>query len=75
MAVDLIHGDLTTMVHKLGSTPMGLNAVFGDGHVNWQPVRGNPLAFNNTVWTTISANSGPSGSGADWQYQMSLWQQ
>jgi prepilin-type N-terminal cleavage/methylation domain-containing protein len=75
MAVDLIHGGLNTMSHKLGNTPMGQNAVFGDGHVNWQPVRQNPLAFNNTVWTSIAANNGASGSGTDWEYEMSLWQQ
>jgi prepilin-type N-terminal cleavage/methylation domain-containing protein len=74
MAVDLIHGGLSTMSHKLGNSPVGQNAVFGDGHVSWQAMRQNPLAFNNSVWTSIAANSGPTGTGYDWEYEMSLWQ-
>lgn len=69
IATDLAFGSITGLSHKLGSTPMGANAVFGDGHVAWQGVRQNPAAFNQSVWTAIANNS-----GADLRYEMSLWQ-
>jgi len=69
MCVDLVYGSVSQLSHKLGNTPMGINAVFGDGHVQWEGVKQNPAAFNDTVWTAIAASS-----GVDFRYEMSLWQ-
>ena len=68
MIVDVMFSGLTRLSHKGGSSAAGLNAAFGDGHVNWQGVKKQPDAFNTAVWTQI-ANS----SGADVRYAMSLF--
>ncbi len=72
MCTDLIYSTPADISHKLGNTPMGINAVFGDGHVQWQGVRQNPAAFKDSIWSQIAA----SGVGSDpyFRYEMSLWQ-
>jgi prepilin-type N-terminal cleavage/methylation domain-containing protein/prepilin-type processing-associated H-X9-DG protein len=69
MVVDVMYKGLDQLSHKNGNNPGGLNATFGDGHVNWQGVKKQPDAFNPTVWTAITG-----GSGADVRYAMSLFQ-
>ncbi|HEX3625074.1 MAG TPA: prepilin-type N-terminal cleavage/methylation domain-containing protein [Verrucomicrobiae bacterium] len=81
MIVDLIDGHLQDLAHKDGNTPLGLDAAFADGHVNWQGIKANPAAFNSTEWTLIgppqdaNGNNTSSPSGVDLRYIMSLWQQ
>lgn len=67
MVVDLIH-TLADMAHRNGNNPAGVNAAFGDGHVEWQGINANPAAFNQTEWTAIGQSS-----GVDFRYVMSLW--
>jgi prepilin-type N-terminal cleavage/methylation domain-containing protein/prepilin-type processing-associated H-X9-DG protein len=74
MVVDLIQGQLSELAHKDLGYPVGLNAAFGDGHVQWQELKAEPAAFNQTVWSVIAANSGSSG-GVAFRYAMSLFQQ
>lgn len=69
MMVDVMYKGLTELSHKYGGNPAGLNAAFGDGHVNWQGVKKQPDAFNTAVWTAIQ-----NGSGVDVRYAMSLFQ-
>jgi prepilin-type N-terminal cleavage/methylation domain-containing protein/prepilin-type processing-associated H-X9-DG protein len=64
MVVDVMYKGLAELSHKTG-----LNAAFGDGHVVWQDVKGQPAAFNPAVWNAITAGSGP-----DVRYAMSLFQ-
>jgi len=45
---------LSKLPHRDGSVS-GLNALFTDGHVRWQSVKGNPQAFDATLWAGIEA--------------------
>jgi prepilin-type N-terminal cleavage/methylation domain-containing protein len=65
MTVDVLYKGLDNLAHKAGGKAAGLNAVFGDGHVNWQGIKNNSAAFNTTVWANIAA-----GSGADVRFAM-----
>ena len=61
MVTDYFNSGLNNLSHGYGSNPTGLNAVFPDGHVNWQSARGNPNTFDPTLWQIIS---GPGAGGA-----------
>jgi prepilin-type N-terminal cleavage/methylation domain-containing protein/prepilin-type processing-associated H-X9-DG protein len=49
MVVDVMYKGLD-LSHKSGGQAAGLNAAFGDGHVNWQNVK----TFNTKVWAEIT---------------------
>jgi prepilin-type processing-associated H-X9-DG protein len=68
MVVDVIYSTLDQISHKSGRNPQGLNAAFGDGHVNWQSVKAIKDGFDPTVWALIDT-----GSGADLRFAMSRW--
>ncbi len=53
MVTDDFHSGMAGVSHKLGTTTLGLNAGFGDGHVAWQGVNQNPAAFDPNLWATI----------------------
>jgi prepilin-type N-terminal cleavage/methylation domain-containing protein len=59
MVVDVIYSTVAKISHRYASSPAGLNAVFGDGHVVWQSVKQNPDAFNQDVWSLIESGSNP----------------
>ncbi len=40
VACDVLQ-NMSNLSHKIAGQPGGVNALFGDGHVNWTPVRGN----------------------------------
>ena len=69
MIIDDIQAGLPGLSHKSGNNPYGLNAAFGDGHVNWQGIKQEPDAFNAAVWTAILNRTG----SADTRYAMSLF--
>jgi len=71
MVVDVMNGPLANLSHKSAGNPAGVNAAFGDGHVNWQGIKQNPLAFTASEWTAIGANP---PSGPDLRYVWSLFQ-
>jgi prepilin-type N-terminal cleavage/methylation domain-containing protein len=71
MSVDVIYSSLQGISHKYGTTPAGLNAVFGDGHVNWQSVKLVTDGFDPNVWAAI-AGGGITG-GDNYSYAMSCW--
>jgi len=68
MVVDLIQTSTDSLTHRDSGKPAGVEALFGDGHVIWQGIKRNPVAFNNQLWSNIG-NDGPS-----YRYVMSLWQ-
>jgi len=68
MVVDVIYDTLDKISHKSGGTPVGLNAVFGDGHVAWQGVKQVTAGFDQNVWTAIAGGSNP-----DLMYAQSCW--
>lgn len=67
MVVDLVQTSTDSITHRDRNKPAGICAVFGDGHVAWQGVNRNPVAFDNKLWANIG-NDGPS-----YRYVMSLW--
>ena len=71
MAVDRIYNNLTDISHKSGNNPTGLNALFGDGHVNFQAVKVVRDGFNASVWAAIGA--GGAAGGDNYSYAMSCW--
>ena len=66
MVEDDIQSGLQGISHKDGGSPAGIQAVFGDGHVVWQGIRGNPNAFDKSLWDDIAA-----GNGLDVRYVLS----
>jgi prepilin-type N-terminal cleavage/methylation domain-containing protein len=73
MVVDTMNAGLTGLSHKSGGVAAGLNAAFGDGHVNWQGVRKQPEAFGlTTVWADIAANTS-TAAASEYEYVMSLF--
>jgi prepilin-type N-terminal cleavage/methylation domain-containing protein len=73
MMVDLFYGSATTPVqntlsHRNGSGPAGLNAAFGDSHVNWQNYKTVTDGFDPNVLAGVSA-----ANAGDWKYAMSCW--
>ena len=73
-SLDQSKSEVTDLIHTLSDIPhtvdgsVGLNAMFGDGHVKWQGASRLPQAFNPTLWANIG-NDGPS-----YRYVESLWQ-
>jgi prepilin-type processing-associated H-X9-DG protein len=68
MTVDLVH-DLNSPAaapHRDNGIA-GLNALFGDGHVQFQSARRNPAAFNATLWADIGNN------GLNYRKAMNMW--
>ena len=73
MVVDTMNAGLDGLSHKNGNTPGGLNAAFGDGHVNWQGVKKQPEVFGlTTVWADIAANTS-TAAASEYEYVMSLF--
>ncbi|HEY1717774.1 MAG TPA: prepilin-type N-terminal cleavage/methylation domain-containing protein [Verrucomicrobiae bacterium] len=73
MLVDTMNAGLNGLSHKSGNTPAGLNAAFGDGHVNWQGVSKQPDVFGlTTVWADIAANTA-APAASEYEYAMSLF--
>jgi type II secretory pathway pseudopilin PulG len=58
--------------HQDLGVPIGLNAGFGDGHVNWQAVKVVTDGFNMNVWQSIAADMSQQSS-LDYEYAMSCW--
>ena len=71
MVVDFYATTLSSLGHKLMGSPSGLNAGFGDGHVNWQGVRYMKDGFDPNVWLLISGNTKVCGD--NWEYTQSCW--
>ena len=67
--VDVMYKGLTGLSHQSGGSPSGLDAAFGDGHVNWQGIRKQPDTFNAGVWTGIQKDK-----GVDVRFAMSMFQ-
>ena len=70
MVTDDIESGLPGMSHKDSGNPAGINAVFGDGHLVWQSVNGNPVAFDPTLMAAI-ATPGNTSFGNDVAYLLS----
>ena len=68
MIVDVMYKGPTELSHKNGSNPAGVNAAFGDGHVNWQSLK----KFNMSVWNNFTG--GTQQSVDDFRYAMSSFQ-
>jgi prepilin-type N-terminal cleavage/methylation domain-containing protein len=69
MVVDFIDAPLeTTLSHRKGRSPAGLNAAFPDAHVNWQDIKRIRDGFDINVWLAVQSNS-----GADWRFAESCW--
>jgi prepilin-type N-terminal cleavage/methylation domain-containing protein len=49
MLTDLIQ-NWEAISHTAGNSPLGVNAMFPDGHVLFQTANGNPQAFVQTLW-------------------------
>jgi len=69
MVTDDIQTGLPGLSHKDGGSPSGINAVFGDGHLVWQSVNGNPVSFDPTLMGAIQ--SGGTSHGNDVAYLLS----
>ncbi len=67
MTTDLMHG-LHLAPHRFGRNVAGLNALFGDGHVNFNNARSNPKAFTEQLWDDIGSNH------YNYRRAMSYWQ-
>jgi prepilin-type N-terminal cleavage/methylation domain-containing protein len=70
MLVDDCHNGLNALYHRTsGNSPAGLNAAFGDGHVNWQGIKNVTDGFDPNVWISIAGGTG----NDDFKYAMSCW--
>jgi prepilin-type N-terminal cleavage/methylation domain-containing protein/prepilin-type processing-associated H-X9-DG protein len=69
MIVDDCHNGLDALYHRSGKNPAGLNAAFGDGHVNWQSLKTVTDGFDPNVWASIAGGTG----NDDFKYAMSCW--
>ena len=49
ISTDLIH-NINATAHRVNANIAGVNALFGDGHVNYQTASSNPEAFDPNVW-------------------------
>ncbi len=71
ICVDVIYSKVTQISHQSGGEPAGLNALFGDGHNNWQSYKSVRDGFDQNLWTAIAA--GGATGGDNYAYAMSLW--
>jgi len=72
MVTDYFLTGLANLPHNISVNPAGLNAVFPDGHVNWQSARGNPNTFDPTLWQAIAGvGIGGANIGLDIRYVLS----
>jgi prepilin-type N-terminal cleavage/methylation domain-containing protein/prepilin-type processing-associated H-X9-DG protein len=69
MMTDDCHSGLSALYHRSGGNPAGINAAFGDGHVNWQAIKTVTDGFNPNVWISIAGGNGNN----DMKYAMSCW--
>jgi prepilin-type N-terminal cleavage/methylation domain-containing protein/prepilin-type processing-associated H-X9-DG protein len=68
--VDDCHNGLAALYHRTGgNNPAGINAAFGDGHVNWQSIKIVTDGFDPNVWASIAGGNG----NDDMKYAMSCW--
>ena len=79
MVVDTMYNNYNTgdflrpsmeIAHNAAGNPSGINAGFGDGHVNWQAVKVVTDGFDPNCWFAISS---PTASAPDYMYIMSCW--
>jgi prepilin-type N-terminal cleavage/methylation domain-containing protein/prepilin-type processing-associated H-X9-DG protein len=69
MAVDLVHDlDSPAAAPHRDNGIAGLNALFGDGHVQFQNARRNPAAFDRALWANIG------NDGLSYRKAMNMWQ-
>jgi prepilin-type N-terminal cleavage/methylation domain-containing protein len=80
--IDPNHSILTDLVQDLDYTPhksggitsiAGLNAMFGDTHVNFQSASANPQAFDPTLWLTSSDANYIGNNPTAFRIVMSYW--
>jgi prepilin-type processing-associated H-X9-DG protein len=68
MVVDLVHDlDSPAAAPHRDNGIAGLNALFGDGHVQFQSARRNPAAFDRTLWANIG------NDGLSYRQAMNMW--
>ena len=68
MTVDLVHDlDSPAAAPHRDNGIAGLNALFGDGHVQFQNARRNPAAFDRTLWANIG------NDGLSYRKAMNMW--
>jgi prepilin-type processing-associated H-X9-DG protein len=72
MVVDEVDKGFSGLAHRLAGAPQGVNATFGDGHVNWQGIKSVPAAFNQTVLAGIQADDSVTDN-SDFMFSMSCW--
>jgi prepilin-type processing-associated H-X9-DG protein len=72
MIVDVIFATLAQISHKSHGNPAGLNAAFGDGHVNWQAVKTVTDGFDPNVWYIIG-NDQSDAAGQNLRFAQSCW--
>ncbi len=70
MVVDVYH-TLGNLSHKKRGKPHGLNAAFGDGHVNWQGVNQVKDGFDPNIIASMTV--GGAQACTDFRYAMSVW--
>lgn len=72
MIVDAMWSGLANIPHKFGTTPAGINAVFGDGHVAWQSYKLVKDGFDQNAWYYVEKGSGDE-KGYNLRYIFSCW--
>jgi prepilin-type N-terminal cleavage/methylation domain-containing protein len=58
ISTDLLHS-LDALAHKNGAFSAGVNALFGDVHVRFEPARANPQAFSTILWASPGPGETP----------------